>query len=1334
MPERDVTPVIVVVGVVGIGVAAWFRLPGLPVLWVALIVAAWMIQAPPLTGKKDANGYPSPANAAEERKLSTYRSAKELQTSLILPIQDMTPSWPVRAAWLAGLWAAAVGYLFPVIGSKSIPRSDGRIIDAVAAFVMVVAVSGSRRRALGSDNPGVRLDSLKDTFDEHPLGVVVGSIFGFGLGFGAGVVATLAAYRYGPGFGQPAAHSHVHPGLPMWHPLVLWLLFGLGGAFALVGPLWKQVALADWRVVTDAREQWKSRWESLKYDIPPVLVSRKTTNYQSAGGPAEVVVDTFEAPAHLGAIEFTKLEKRLDPMVGAGMKVAVLSAPDTDGVNPIPGTWNGTRFQVVAWPALSPPDLSAPGVMPDDGARRRRSQEAETQDEADCRLADLWIRSALAWVAHGMGVFPEPANVSTEDIHGGGVESDDLMDKLHQAATSSRDGRVVELVRPSFVKSALGSLWSAMKVPPGGPEGTLAAAIREEGQDGSQARPMPDGGFDDQPESYGEPEPGIEPEPQSGAVWKTDWTYPVNLGAKYLRENSTDALASTVLATTVIDHRSGTIYFGASEDGDNVDPAYRVVVANLLLEDRWRAVWTNTLKQGANIPKVQPKTVAQAELANRSVVHRTAFAVNEGNNPREYKGVEENLASALKGAKFVAITGWYDANQGGRPGDRHPQALCVYWSNDPVPLTPKWLVPSASPANRWVLSGIVNQVFATIKLPPPEVVDTRPLTNLGADVHAWEVALRLYGNVTTGQLRGQGQRIAESLAVPWVRVTDSDDGCLMYFGGVLADEDLARSSDRELITSLDWEQAFLASGVVGSTGRVPVLAATDAMPANRAVMVLDFVLPPGLSVSAVRAATPKLRTSTGNAYVEVLDSPNGPTQVRIRACRENPLPNSVPFDFAVADQVDGYAFATGVDGEPVSFVPTRAVHAAIIGGTGSGKSTTARSVLYGAAIKGSDIYIVDPSKGAADFQFIRPYAKGIFTTVADSAAALRAIYQQVVQRKDVNAAHGAGSYLELPEAIRPPPITVMIDEFTSLITADKVERREIDDPELEAERLAQLADANDRRTIGVYTGKLAREARSAGVTVLLGTQKLMAASMEGIAGGGDLKSNLSRILLGSTSPGDRMSALRSFDSAPDIGSPVPIGRGIWESIESVGQVIQGWYATSEQFAEEIARRLQPLAADEVLDLTPFLNRRADTGMAVLDPDGEAAVQSLAPTRPDAPDEVDLGELEFSLDDLDDLDRPDGLEAGPFDSSVPAPVPELPPQSEQDPWDVPDPPPETEIAGDWALDWAVQSDPVQSDPVSAIETDDDPFAEPPAFRLPAAAARTTASKPDDDPFA
>ena len=122
---------------------------------------------------------------------------------------------------------------------------------------------------------------------------------------------------------------------------------------------------------------------------------------------------------------------------------------------------------------------------------------------------------------------------------------------------------------------------------------------------------------------------------------------------------------------------------------------------------------------------------------------------------------------------------------------------------------------------------------------------------------------------------------------------------------------------------------------------------------------------------------------------------------------------------------------------------------------------------------------------------------------------------------------------------------MLIDEFTSLVGRDPVPPR-TDDPELDAERDLIEAANHARVEIGVFAGKIAREARSAGVTLALGTQKLSAKMLDTIPGAGDLKVNLSRVLLGKTSWGDRASALRAPDDAPDLDGdhpprPRPVG-------------------------------------------------------------------------------------------------------------------------------------------------------------------------------------------------
>jgi hypothetical protein len=70
---------------------------------------------------------------------------------------------------------------------------------------------------------------------------------------------------------------------------------------------------------------------------------------------------------------------------------------------------------------------------------------------------------------------------------------------------------------------------------------------------------------------------------------------------------------------------------------------------------------------------------------------------------------------------------------------------------------------------------------------------------------------------------------------------------------------------------------------------------------------------------------------------------------------------------------------------------------------------------------------------------------------------------------------------------------------------------------------------------------------------------------------GDLKVNLSRVLLGKTSWDDRVSALRDPDDAPDLDGTVPRGRGLWETTAHPAQVIQCWYATQSELTTQLAR-------------------------------------------------------------------------------------------------------------------------------------------------------------------
>jgi DNA segregation ATPase FtsK/SpoIIIE, S-DNA-T family len=165
--------------------------------------------------------------------------------------------------------------------------------------------------------------------------------------------------------------------------------------------------------------------------------------------------------------------------------------------------------------------------------------------------------------------------------------------------------------------------------------------------------------------------------------------------------------------------------------------------------------------------------------------------------------------------------------------------------------------------------------------------------------------------------------------------------------------------------------------------------------------------------------------------------------------------------------------------------------------------------------------------------------------------------------------------------------------------------------------------------IGGLAGRIAREARSAGVTLILGTQRLTAKILDGIPGSQDLRTNLARILLGATALGERQSALRNPYDVPEITETKP-GRGLWEPLQGPGStnalMIQSWYASQDAYSAALARRIAPLPPEAILDVTS------------VEPSGLAG-QLVGGGTPETVVEHD--DLVISLDDLDlDFTTPD----------------------------------------------------------------------------------------------
>lgn len=65
----------------------------------------------------------------------------------------------------------------------------------------------------------------------------------------------------------------------------------------------------------------------------------------------------------------------------------------------------------------------------------------------------------------------------------------------------------------------------------------------------------------------------------------------------------------------------------------------------------------------------------------------------------------------------------------------------------------------------------------------------------------------------------------------------------------------------------------------------------------------------------------------------------------------------------------------------------------------------------------------------------------------------------------------------------------------------------------------------------------------------------------------DLRSRLDVLLLGSATPRERRRVLREWRSAPSHGHAVPPGRGVFESVGGVTEIVQIWYADEERHVE-----------------------------------------------------------------------------------------------------------------------------------------------------------------------
>lgn len=649
---------------------------------------------------------------------------------------------------------------------------------------------------------------------------------------------------------------------------------------------------------------------------------------------------------------------------------------------------------------------------------------------------------------------------------------------------------------------------------------------------------------------------------------------------------------------------------------------------------RWNKRWYDLLKQGQRPPIISYDLNSTAKLSNGAVLHRQAFQTFQGLTAAPFfkPEIEQGLSSTLKSAPFVTVAAF--GQQGFREGERHATGFYVIWSDSAVPSDPTNISPASDrDAANWALTGAINSAFDAVGLKRPEVVRADALTERDTFAHIWGMRLRLYDGETTATVKARAEKLRVALGCGWLRITEADDGCMIYAGADPRRPDVvfARPTQRNQDTTiaLDWEQAFLDSKVQGLDGSAPKLLATGTMPKNPKVQVLEFSIPRGLSIQFVRDSVQKLRAASRNDFVEVRNGLT-PDQFTLLVSEENPMPFPAPFAWDDLLNDEGILFGTGVDGEHIRYDWREDPHLMVLGGTGSGKSATLQNFITAALLKGCQVYVADAIKLAADFRYAEPWLKAIATDAQSASAMMDTVYAEVKRRVALNGQYGAASYRDLPEEVRPPHIVVFIDEFTSLMLANKPQRPPAGASEQTLRDFAALeAENNAKRNIGAKAGQLVREARSAGVTLILAGQALKQDTIDQIPNGKSLKGGMASLLLGKSRQGDLMSALKSWQDAPDIGDVVPRGRGIFESSLARPMTVQSWYDQNhvESLVEHLSELVPMLTPEQKVDLSEAITPDAPVFGEIIARDETSTPGSSA----DGEDEVvvDLGVLDLS---------------------------------------------------------------------------------------------------------
>jgi S-DNA-T family DNA segregation ATPase FtsK/SpoIIIE len=1187
-PTPNIAPLLAGIAIVAGAGISLLRLPGGVVALLLLAIAAWMSTAPPMTGKKDAAGYPTVGNPGEERAVLRHRSWSYMRWRLIFPSSDWLLNDPgqlkdingradklsallparlqkvvagakviVFLVWLlvpssflsmAAIGAAMVALTLPVDGLDVWGVAPGAGLwlmwpNAIATYVIIVQIAAARRRfaAISDPRPPVTVSHLVAACRKRERRLLA-------VGFAAaGVTAiTVTAVL-----------------VALYALNVAWLIspapVAAAGAGVVCAAMFLRAqslpeARVDWENTVEARAGWVTNWQTLKVDPEPYMLSHVRLGDDDQ---LPVHVDTFEAPATLGSAGALGMLAKIAPTRGAGMRVSVLNEPDVDAQGqPISGSKHPLRFTVVSWPVDTKVDITDPAV--------------------DRDLVRMMVRTAAA---ANTGGWPQPM----------------LLDITPVFVDESGEGEEQE--GGSFSTAAYATYWGAPDVDctnlmpsvAGGAAGYMGAeAIADpESPNGAclYVGALTSGTTSFSDETLGERFEVLARE----AEWDERWTNVLKMGEQRPWIQSALWKTSSLASGQVVESQPFMTPQGI--------PSELYITA-------------------------EKERRLQSTLNNAPFVAVIGWPIDSDRPGERHPGAFRVLWSTKAIPSNPALI---------PPGTSGPSGDAVKWALAAA-------LNEGFDAAKLPRGELISSAALTSRQSSKHIWDLTVRLYGGVTLLAVKAAAE--------KIR-QGMGAAE-----WLRITGHAEGARIVVGASPQASGLqfSRPRNKSITTALDWEQVFIDAKLVSPVdGSAPKLAEATTLETNKDVESLTFTVPRGLSITDFQEpkAVDRMRVNARKVFIDVRHTDAADT-MRLLVCEVDPMPMPAPFMWdEMGDKTRSNAFATNVEGAPVVWDLDLDSHLLILGSNGSGKGIAATSLLTDMLMSCWDVYAGDPSKGFNDFAFADPWLKLRAADYPDTVAIARKMVDLLEERKRLNSQYGVSNIKDLPDDVRPPITCMFIDEFTSLIIPEVVPKLGDNPTEQDLQEHTNVVAINSAKAvISAAIGRILREGRATGLVMVLMGQKLTADILRYVPGGNTLKSQMSRLAMGKMNFGDMMSAFNDAAGALGIlGPSVPRGRGIFESTAQAAFAVQTWWGGGSQtehfqaMVDHIAERRSPLQATDRFDPEPYRPAAVDNtpvfGRRI---DGSGDVQD---------DEiVDVGVVDLGIDFGEfDVDVP-GVDSDP----------------------------------------------------------------------------------------